>query len=152
MKLTYGRVMACILGTLLIYFIVIYVNDKIEDKRYRENCPNGIDEGAFYLGAKDSILMVGSRVLALDKLSEVVIDSAVITRSSSGYYYVDKKLNTRYNWKIKLKDGQDILITDIKTDLMEYRTSFGSTFRCEITAWKVDGKQFNSEEHTFIGL
>jgi hypothetical protein len=129
MKLTFGRVMACIIATLFIYFVVVHIIDKIENKRYRENCPNGIDEGAFRLTVMDSSQMVGAKVFALHKHTGKVTDSAVITHSSSGYYYLDKELNTRYNWKIKLNDGHDILISDIKTDLVEYWTSFGPTYR-----------------------
>jgi len=150
MKLTFGKVMTYITITLFLSFIIVFVIDKIEDKRYRESCPQGIDEGVFYLGIKNIPHVVGSKVFALNKYKEEIIDSAVITHSSSGYYYADKKLNTSYNWKIKFKNGQNILITDIKTDLVEYWTSLGRTYRCEIIEWKVDGKIYNSKDDTFI--
>lgn len=84
-----------------------------------------------------------------------VIDTvrvSVIEDSENAYTFsiiLDKPVSTKADWKIALANGNAIIISDIETDMIDHHTMFGEDLHCEVTNYKVNGKQ-NKGEFEFI--
>ncbi|KAF2512324.1 hypothetical protein E0W72_03620 [Flavobacterium arcticum] len=154
-----------IIALILIAFISIWLfvsNNRIGKEEKRIYCEAGILYiQSMKLDGYNPSDVNRAKVYALERKTGKIVDSTTILLD--GYnesknqhltynlYSLEKPLSTATDWKFFLNDSSEILVSDIKTRINEYRNMFGTTDICDIVEWRVNGKLYSIEtEGCFI--
>ena len=143
---------------ILIAYILIWlsINNRIRKEENRIDCKTGRLYAKLMVFDNYNPSNVNkSKVYALDRKTGNIVDSTSIVlwekdefrnqNISFNSYSFRKPLSTSTDWKIILKDGTEILISDIITNMNIYYAMFDTVEICEIVEWKVNGKLYTME-------